>query len=397
MSYISPYIDQTGIHLPTYQDILDDLISLVKGIYGSDIYLDVDSSDYQFLSIFALKMYDNLMAVQLAYNNRGPSTAIGSGLDGVVKINGIKRQQSTNSTCVVTLTGVVGTTIINGVVQDTAGNNWLLSASVVIPGGGELDVTVTAEDAGAVEATINTINKIITLQAGWLTVNNPTYAATAGDAAELDSELRARQTLSTNIAAITPMGALIAAVSAITGVSRVKGYENDTDTTGEFDLPAHSICVVVEGGDINDVAEAIALKKTIGTGTFGSETVEVQDYVGNYIDIKFSPVSQVYISVEITINTLSGWMDSIEDMIKDSVTAYINSIPIGDDVFRTKIIAAASLWGLPEAVTFTITQVLLGRPGDSPAVSDDDVVIDFDESAVCHTGESPDYIDIVKI
>ena len=52
MAYYSPYIDNTGIHVPTYEDIRDDLIASMKQIFGQDIYLADDSQDYQQICIF---------------------------------------------------------------------------------------------------------------------------------------------------------------------------------------------------------------------------------------------------------------------------------------------------------------------------------------------------------
>lgn len=57
MSYFEPYTStRVGLHIPTYQDILTDMIEEMKKIYGQDIYLGNDSADYQFLSILALKI-----------------------------------------------------------------------------------------------------------------------------------------------------------------------------------------------------------------------------------------------------------------------------------------------------------------------------------------------------
>ena len=81
MAYFSPYIDQTGMHVPTYADIRDELISMMKQIFGQDIYIDVDSQDYQQISIFAKKIYDTNSLALLTYNNRTANTAIGVGLD----------------------------------------------------------------------------------------------------------------------------------------------------------------------------------------------------------------------------------------------------------------------------------------------------------------------------
>lgn len=99
MAYFTPYVDASGLHTPTYQDILDDLKYKMKAIYGQDIYLENDSADYQMLSIFALKIADSYQAVHYAYNSRSPDTAIGAALDSIVKLNGIMRKSAGYSTC----------------------------------------------------------------------------------------------------------------------------------------------------------------------------------------------------------------------------------------------------------------------------------------------------------
>lgn len=102
MAYFKPYIDASGYHYPTYNDIRDDMIDHFRQIYGQDIYLGNDSQDYQMISIFALKIYDTFQAVELDYNNRSPKTAIGTALDGLVKINGLTRKKASYSTVQVT-------------------------------------------------------------------------------------------------------------------------------------------------------------------------------------------------------------------------------------------------------------------------------------------------------
>ena len=57
-SYFAPYIDSNGFHRPTYSQILDNLISNYKSIYGQDVYLGNDSADYQWISIVAYRLND---------------------------------------------------------------------------------------------------------------------------------------------------------------------------------------------------------------------------------------------------------------------------------------------------------------------------------------------------
>ena len=119
--YFSPSVDSTGFHAPTYSDILNYLLISYKNIYGQDVYLGNDASDYQWISVIADKIYDVLATLQLDYNNRSVLTAVGTALDGLVKSNGITRKAATYSTCTVTCTGIAGTVIASGVVQDLSG------------------------------------------------------------------------------------------------------------------------------------------------------------------------------------------------------------------------------------------------------------------------------------
>jgi uncharacterized phage protein gp47/JayE len=394
-TYVAPSMGIAGLTIPTYQDILDYLIAQKKIIYGDDIYLGIDSTDYQELSVIALMYYDNLCAIQLAYNNRSPVTAIGSGLDAVVKINAISRRAATYSTVDVIISGTPGTVITNGQVEDINGEKWNLPTTVTIPVGGYITATATADSAGAIQAAAGEVNKIVTLQSGWASVTNES-SASAGTATETDSELRTRQTSSTALSSTTPIDAVMGNVLNVSGVTRAKGYENDTGITDpETGVPANSICVVVEGGDSTEIAAAIWDKKTLGTRTYGDTSVEVSDYGGNANTINFERVSQVSISVKITILAMDGYLDTTGDLIEEAVVDYINAIEIGGDVYRTKIIAVASLLDDESTNTFRVVSIELGRPGDSPPTAEADVTIDFNEAAYCSLDESPALVELV--
>ena len=159
-AYFTPYIDGSGFHMPDYLQIRDGLVSEARRIFGQDIYLENDSQDYEFISLMADKIHDAFLTAQLVYNNRSPATAIGAALDGIVKLNGIKRKSATRSVCKVIITGTPETVIRNGVVtteyspgelrQGTV--NWDLPAELVIPETGELETTATCQEYGAVYA-----------------------------------------------------------------------------------------------------------------------------------------------------------------------------------------------------------------------------------------------------
>ena len=272
MAYGAPYIDDAGLHLPTYNDIRDDLVEQFKQIYGQDIYLENDSQDYQMISAFALKTYDTMQLLQIVYNNRSPKTAVGTGLDAIVKLNGIARKDASYSTCVLTLTGTIGTIIANGVVEDEAGLSWNLPSNVRF-NTGTIEVTAQCETIGAVEALPGSITKIKNPQKGWLTATN-TVPAIVGKPVETDEELRYRQSISTAIPSQNMLNSTIAGIASVSGVKRYKVYDNDSNETDKNGIPGHSIAAVVEGGLDADIAEQIYLRKGPGGGTYGTTSMD---------------------------------------------------------------------------------------------------------------------------
>ena len=72
MSYFAPYIDASGIHMPTYEDRLQDLLSAYRTIFGQEAELSPAVPDYQLLSVFAKALDDTSALVLQAYNSRNP-------------------------------------------------------------------------------------------------------------------------------------------------------------------------------------------------------------------------------------------------------------------------------------------------------------------------------------
>ena len=92
MSYFPPYIDASGIHMPTYEDRLQDLCSAYRSIFGQEAELSPAVPDYQLLSVFAKALDDTSALVLSAYNSRNPLYASGQALDLLLSLYGIARQ-----------------------------------------------------------------------------------------------------------------------------------------------------------------------------------------------------------------------------------------------------------------------------------------------------------------
>lgn len=378
MAYVAPYVDDAGLHLPTYNDIRDDLVARFKEIYGQDIYLGNDSQDYQMISAFALKTYDTMQLLQIVYNNRSPKTAVGTGLDGIVKLNGIARKAASYSTCVLTLTGTMGTMIAAGVVEDEAGLAWDLPPNVRFDTE-TIEVTAQCETIGAIEAMPGSITKIKNPQKGWLSVTN-TVPAVAGKPIETDEELRYRQSISTAIPSQNMLNSTIAGIASVSGVTRYKVYDNDSNVTDANGIPGHTIAAVVEGGLDADIAEQIYLRKGPGGGTYGTTSVTYTNDDGLPNIVRFFRPTYVNIDVTVSVKGKATYTTAVADTIRNDVREYIEGLDIGNDVsvmgLLTAVTAAVSN---PTQPSFALRSIMVGKQDDPLGVTDIDIL--FNEAA----------------
>lgn len=380
MAYFAPYIDATGMHIPTYTDIRDDLISKMKEIFGNDIYIDEDSQDYQQISIFAKKIFDTNALALLTYNNRTVNTAIGVGLDNLCAIAGIVRKAATYSTVQLTLTGAPTTVITSGKASDKGDEHiWNLPDSVVIPESGTITVEATCNDAGDITVSSNTITKIITPVFGWYSVVN-NFNGSGGTNEETDAELRGRYALATAAPSETVFESIIASVSAVEGVKRIRAYENDTGTANSLGHPAHSITLVVEGGDDTDVATEIYLKKTPGCYTNGTTSVDIVSLSGNTTKISFYRPTYKTVYVKVSLKKLSSYNDEYANDIKKAIVDYINNLEIAETVYRSVLwsIATGQMKSI-QSPSFSVLNVQTSTDGVS--YTDTDISVLFNEAS----------------
>lgn len=357
-------IGPNGCTVATYAEILAYLRDQMRSIYGSDIYIDDDSQDGQWLAVIALLISDLLNAVQAAYNSFSPASAQGVGLSTVVKINGIRRLVSSSSSVLVTIGGTVGTEINWGQVEDTFGVRWALPALVVIPADGLVDVTATCVTPGAVKASIGTITKIVTPVRGWQTVTNPD-AATPGAPVESDAALRVRQSQSTALPALTILAAIQGAILNLPGVQRALVYENDTSATDADGIPEHSVSAVVEGGIAQDIGQTICNKKSPGTGTYGTTSVDCVDPGGLPVVIDFFILDVQEINLIVKLTALSGYLASTGDLIELTLVEWMNLLKIGEDSVLNRLWAPVDLSGNAATTATGLSQTVLDGLSDT--------------------------------
>jgi len=373
---LAAQITSTGIFAPSYEDILTAITASFQGIYGSDAYIAPDSQDGQLLAVFASAINDaNQMAVSV-YNSYSPATAQGAGLSSGVKLNGLMRLASSNSEATLTIVGQSGTNIDNGIVQDSLGNNWALPTLVNIPGSGTVSALATCQTSGAITAPANTITQIQTPTLGWQSATNPSGSST-GAPVESDATLRVRQSNSTALPSNSTVAGIYSAIGNVPGVERFWIYENPNNSVDANGAPAFSTYAVVEGGDPVAIATAFAIKKTPGSPTYGTTTETIVDQNGIPSTIHFFVATEVPITVQTTLVRLAGWAASTQQLVINSIIAYLTSNPITtEEVYLSRMFNAAALNGDPLSSTYNVSIMLISRSGPPAAAN---VALAFNE------------------
>jgi len=381
------YIDATGVHRPSLDDCLAYLENGYRSIYGSDTYLGSDSQDGEHLGLFAAAYDDMNQFGVSAYNSFSPTTAQGVGLSSNIKLNGMKRKVPSYSTVPALIIGQAFIPITNGLVTDDAGNDWALPVNVTIPASGQVAVTLTCQVLGAITLATNTQLTIKTQTRGWqqaLTTND----AAPGDPVEVDGQLRIRQSQSTAGPAAAITDALKGAVLAVAGVTAVEVYDNDTLLPDENGIPGGCISLVVQGGALNDIADAVRLRKAPGVPTYGTTVGLSTDAYGITHKINYFIPTPVAISYSLRLRALSGYTTDVGTQIAAALANWTNALGIGKDVLLNRANVPANLNGVAASMTYEILSLQVGF--GSGTVSSSDVTIAFNQIANCPIVQNSD-------
>lgn len=243
-------------------------------------------------------------------------------------------------------------------------------------------VDVEASEVGPIFAAPYTLTEIETPVSGLDRVLNINKEV-IGRYIETDGELRLRRVASLQRAGSSTVEAIRARLLEVQEISEVIIFENVTDLVDVNGLDPHSFEAFVQGGDEQEIADALWLNKPAGIKTMGDITKTVVDSQGVNQTIKFSrPVElEIFINIRITRDSspTSLWPSSGADLVRAALAAYVNSLTIGDDVIvYPKLIASInSIPGIEDV------EIGIGEGPGVPALGDDDnIEADINEIAL---------------
>ena len=169
-------------------------------------------------------------------------------------------------------------------------------------------------------------------------------------------------------------------LSGVNGVISSWYYENYNDTAVEVDgvsVAPHSLCIIVDGGLVQDIYNAIASAKNVGCGYTAisgqSETGLGYDAINDrYVQVTFNRPEYIEVQTTITVSLNKYQGNNIYQDVKDAVVAWaqnknpnVAGLVIGNNV-NTFEIASAVSEAIPE---IKIVQVVAGKKGEQQTVN----------------------------
>ena len=319
--------EKTGFSVQEPQEVREEIAQSWINAFKSDDTPDINTAPEtpqgQIIDAETLAITQKDAELAFLANMFNPKTARGIWQDALAEIYFIKRKKAVNSRCYCVLTGLNGTVIEKGSkIQSSAdGTYWDLLEDVTINDNSSVTALFECESEGAVIASPNTLNKIITTVAGWDTVNN-LQAATVGSLEESQQAFEKRRYDSVALNSVGTTASVFSRVNQIDDVVGCYVVDNKTNVNKIIDdylLKPHSIYVAVLGGNNQEIAEAIYKSLSAGCDYNGNTQVTVVDphtHAKEKVTFMRPTQQNVYIKVNVFDKDLP---DDYENLIKNAV------------------------------------------------------------------------------
>lgn len=352
-----------GLTIETLEDVFAALVARARTAYGDNVNTTLQSVLGNLLRIHAeFEAVDQelLLAVYQAFD---PDLAEGVQLDRIAALVGARRRGALPSTITLAqFNGVAATVIANGrrVRLEQTQSVWeVIGGPYIIGGGGtvigiveaQLDGPTTALATGTAGWTI------LDPVAGWVSFQSNADAV-PGRLSESNHDFRQRRKTELFRAAVGPLGAIRAAVSAVEGVTSAAVYQNTGLAPDSNGIPGKAFNVVVDGTtyDDDEVRAAIWSRMPPGSEAWGDETGVIVDAEGTGQDVSFDRVELVPVWIRATLTTSTSeeiYPINGDTAIEDAILAYgVTGQPVGRDVIPLRyegVITTSGVTGIDDA------------------------------------------------
>ena len=381
-------VTEHGFKKKTFQEILEDMQTRARTIFGNDVNLTDSSPLGKFVKLNALEMSYIWNMAEDVYNSVYLNTAEDQSLDNLVSFLSLKRKKATHSTGTAVFYGETDAEIPEGFKIETVSEEpvvFVTTESGLIGPEGSVELNIKSEETGEyTNVSANTITEITNPMSGLDSVNNPD-PTDGGQDRETNYALRERYRKSVSGPGGSTLASIRANILSAPGVRACNIEENDSfevDSKGR--MPKSFEAIVLGGADL-DIANAIFDKKPAGIQSEGEITTEITDDSGNNQLVNFSRAIEVDIYADVTLTIDSSlFPEDGETRVKDMLIEYIGGtnsnndtllgLSLGEDIIYNKVIdAVMGVSGVKDC------DVLIGKTENPAGTSN--ITIENDEVA----------------
>ena len=334
-------ISEKGIEIDDLYTIQNRLVNAFKSIYGDDVNLDSDTPDGQLLGLFSQELANIHQAVSFIVQMLDPYQAMGQWLEQRAMYAGLTRITASYSYIDdVIFTGAPKTTVpVNSIYIDKSKNKWITTEAITLNDLGSARTKFRSLELG--DYRVKTLEEFtpstIIIGIDRVIANTKSYG---GADEETDDQLLERFMLSHSINNYDNRQGMQSALLNITGVSKCTVYENFTNNTDEKGVPAHSLNVVILGGDDEKISEVITKNKIGGCGLSGQieTTFQLDELLRK---VRFDRPQKIDINVSMVIGRYKSFNDINTEQIKENLRNL--DFDIGENVYTSRIISNINL------------------------------------------------------
>ena len=127
-------------------------------------------------------------------------------------------------------------------------------------------------------------------------------------------------------------------VLSVPGVSDCAVLENTGDAADDRGIPAHSICVLFQGGNANQVAQTVFDKKAPGIGTYGALALTATDHWGGEHTVNVQRIANAAVSLTLELTPLAGYdAATVPAAIRAALAAFSSSFSVGQPLVLSSL------------------------------------------------------------
>ncbi|RNM07693.1 baseplate J/gp47 family protein [Dickeya undicola] len=367
-------------------------------------YLDIDdgwninpeSPDGQVIAAWCETLANLDEAIISAYHSADPNSAVGQQLDRIAAFAGIERLDATFSNTTVNFIGSALTEIPAGTLvrNRITGTLWATDSAVATDTTGVATVSVICTTPGAQVANSGNLSIIATPVGGIVSVTNPNPASLGRDE-ESNNAFRVRRNESVAFPGNNQIDNIYAALVNIDGVKQVRIYENTESSPDENGVDAHSMAIIIDGGQQADIVATMAVRKNPGCGLNRYNSIPNKISVdtltprGNSFTATFfrPEIIPVFVRVEIVSDSRFDDEQIKRDIVNYSAVGFDETTGFAKRGFRIGEVVGAGRLFTPAnyivAAAGYVRDIFVGTSAD--AVNQTSVPIAFNQLAVFST------------